>query len=214
MARKPKRPKITPRHGPRVLGYARVSTADQSLELQTTALLKADVHPDDIFSEQVSGVSRKRPALELLLATMQPGDTLVVWKLDRLGRSLADLIKKMEMLHNRGVRFRSITEGIDTSSAMGTLLFHILGAVAQFERDLTRERTIARIEQMKAKGEVVGAPRKFGPKEIAEAERMFRQGARTGEVRRHFGIAANTIYNYISSKRIKALQDGDVEPKD
>lgn len=205
----PKRPKITSRYGPRLLGYARVSTADQSLDLQVEALKRAGVHPDDIRTEQISGVSHKRPMLDLILMQMQPGDTLTVWKLDRLGRSLPDLIHKMKTLHDCGVRFHSITEGIDTSNAMGTLLFHILGAVAQFERDLTSERTKARMAQMKAEGKRTGPDQKFTPEVKAKAREMFRQGKTVGEVRKRFKVSANTVYNYIPAHEIRELQGKD-----
>jgi DNA invertase Pin-like site-specific DNA recombinase len=152
----------TPLNG-RLVGYARVSTADQRLDLQLDALTKAGVHPDNIHKDFASGARVTRKGLTNALRDVRSGDTLVVWKLDRLGRSLPDLIKKMEELRAMGVGFRSLTEGIDTTTAMGTLVLHLMGAIAQFERDLTRERTAAGMRAARARGVRIGAKPKLSP---------------------------------------------------
>lgn len=173
--------------------------------MQVDALIKAGCHPDDIKTEKVSGAKR-RPMLELLLMQIQPGDTFMVWKLDRLGRSLGDLIRKVEWFRERNIKFRSLTEGIDTTTPVGTLLLHILGAAAQFERDLTIERTKAGMAARKARGLSIGPKLIMTEEKIEEAAEMFARKLGIGEVRRHFGVSANTIYRYIPPHEIRKLQ--------
>src|SRR5262249_41594749 len=117
--------------GPRLIGYARVSTADQSVEMQLEALRKAGGHPDNLYHEQISGVAQRRPRLDLAFKDAREGDTFVVWKLDRMGRSLLDLLDRLKRLETRGIHFRSITEGIDTTTPGGRLIMHVMGALAQ-----------------------------------------------------------------------------------
>jgi len=124
-----------------LIGYARVSTAEQHLDLQKNALAKTGC--EEIREDQASGAKAERPGLAEVLGHVRRGDTLVVWKLDRLGRSMAHLIETVRKLETKGVGFRSLTEGVDTTTPGGTLVFHIFGALAQFERDLIRERTSA-----------------------------------------------------------------------
>lgn len=137
------------------IGYARVSTVDQNPELQIDALKAADV--EDIVTEYASGKNRERPALEATLARLGEGDTLVVWKLDRLGRSLADLVNIIKELEQAGVQFQCLTEAIDTSTNGGRLVFHIMGALAEYERNLIRERILAGKANAKRKGVHQGA---------------------------------------------------------
>lgn len=125
------------------IGYARTSREDQCLDLQINALRKAEVDDKNIFQEQVSALSEKRPQFDLALKRCRKGDTLVVWKLDRLGRSVKQLIDTVNDLKARGVDFKSLTEGFDTATPMGTMIFHIMAAMAQMERDTTIERTKA-----------------------------------------------------------------------
>jgi len=132
------------------VGYARVSTQDQSTNLQLDALAKAEC--TRIFSESASGAQRDRPELARALDYMRPGDTLVVWKLDRLARSLKQLIETVESLEGKGIGFRSLTESIDTTTAGGKLTFHIFAALAEFERSMIRERTRARLDAARARG--------------------------------------------------------------
>ena len=131
------------------IGYARTSREDQNLDLQLNALRKDGVEEKFIHQEQVSALAKKRPQFDLALKRCRAGDTLVVWKLDRLGRSVLQLIETVNDLKDRGVNFRSITEGFDTTTPMGTLIFHIMAALAQMERDTTAERTSAGIQAAK-----------------------------------------------------------------
>lgn len=135
-----------------LVGYARVSTDDQNLDLQLNALRKAEVPDTQIFMEHVSGAATKRPQLEKALKNLRRGDVFVVWKLDRLGRSLPELVKLSQEFKDRGVQLKSLTEGIDTTTPMGELFFHIMAALAHFERALISERTKAGIEAAKERG--------------------------------------------------------------
>lgn len=135
-----------------LVGYARVSTDDQNLDLQLNALRKAEVPDTQIFMEHVSGVSSKRPQLKKALKHLRPGDVFVVWKLDRLSRSLPELVELSADFKQRGVQLKSLTEGIDTTTPMGELFFHIMAALAHFERALISERTKAGIEAAKERG--------------------------------------------------------------
>ena len=137
-----------------MLGYARVSTRDQNLALQIEALERFGCN--HIFQEKLSATSKKRPELAKLWRELRPGDTLAVWKLDRLARNAREMLNRMHELGDRGVRFVSLTEAIDTSTAAGKLMLSVLAAMAQFERDLTSERTAAGIRRLQAAGEEIG----------------------------------------------------------
>ena len=141
------------------IGYARVSTIDQNLDMQIDALKKEDCNK--IFQDHASGVKTNRDGLERALKFMQRGDTLVVWKLDRLGRSLKQLIEIINLLNEKGMYFKSLQESIDTCSSGGKLIFHVFGALAEFERDMISERTIAGMAAAKERGRVSGRPRKL-----------------------------------------------------
>jgi len=149
-----------------LIGYARVSTAEQDTALQTDALRK--VGCDKIFEDTASGAKAERPGLAAALAYVREGDTLVVWRLDRLGRSLPHLIETIGALEARGVGFRSLSEAIDTTTSGGRLIFHVFGALGQFERDLIRERTRAGLSAAAARG------RKGGRKPVVTAEKLQR----------------------------------------
>jgi DNA invertase Pin-like site-specific DNA recombinase len=140
-----------------LIGYARVSTADQTLALQQDALQEAGC--DKVFTDTASGSKQERAGLEDALSHVRKGDTLVVWRLDRLGRSLRHLIDTITDLSQRGIGFRSITENIDTTSSGGKLVFHIFGALAEFERDIIRERTNAGLQAARARGRLGGRPK-------------------------------------------------------
>jgi DNA invertase Pin-like site-specific DNA recombinase len=143
----------------RLVGYARVSTDDQDLTLQLDSLLSLGVIREDIFTDKMSGAKTDRPGLGACLAKLQQGDTLVVWRLDRLGRSMHHLVELIEELSNRGVGFRSVSDGlIDTTSPSGELVFHIFSALAQFERRLIQERTKAGLASARARGRLGGRP--------------------------------------------------------
>src|SRR5919201_955449 len=139
------------------IGYARVSTQDQTLDLQKDALTKAGC--ERLFSDTASGASTERKGLEQALGQLREGDTLVVWRLDRLGRSLPHLIETVTALEQRGIGFRSLTESIDTTTSGGKLIFHIFGALAEFERNLIRERTLAGLAAARARGRSGGRPK-------------------------------------------------------
>jgi len=140
-----------------LIGYARVSTADQTLNLQHDALTQAGC--SKIFTDTSSGANTERKGLEDALSYVRPGDTLVVWRLDRLGRSLQHLIETITKLHDRGIGFRSLTEQIDTTTSGGRLVFHVFGALAEFERDLIRERTQAGLQAARERGHRGGRPK-------------------------------------------------------
>ena len=159
---------------PRLVGYARISTDDQTTALQADALTRAAV--DVVFEEEASGANTARPVLAKTLAALRPGDTLVVWRLDRLGRSLGLLIEVATVLRDRGVFLRSVTEGFDTSTASGRLLYHVLGAVAEFERGVIKERTVAGMKAAKKRGTHVGRPQALVGSRLAEAGRMLAAG--------------------------------------
>jgi DNA invertase Pin-like site-specific DNA recombinase len=151
----------------RLVGYARISTDDQTTALQADALARAAV--DVVFEEAASGADTARPVLAKTLAALRPGDTLVVWRLDRLGRSLGHLIEVATVLRERGIFLRSLTEGFDTSTASGRLLYHVLGAVAEFEREVIKERTVAGMKAAKKRGTHVGRPQALVGSRLAEA---------------------------------------------
>src|SRR3712207_5837489 len=147
-----------------LIGYARVSTHDQTLALQKDALQKAGCKK--IFSDQVSGTKTERKGLSEALSHLRTGDTLVVWRLDRLGRSLRHLIDTVTSLHEKGIGFKSLQENIDTTTSGGKLVFHIFGALAEFEREIIKERTRAGLESAKSRGRSGGRPRALTPKEV------------------------------------------------
>ena len=176
---------------PRLVGYARISTDDQTTALQADALTRAAV--DVVFEEAASGANISRPVLAKTLAALRPGDTLVVWRLDRLGRSLGHLIEVAKLLRERGVFLRSLTEGFDTSTASGRLLYHVLGAVAEFEREVIKERTIAGMKAARKRGTHVGRPKALAGSRLAEAGRMLAAGKSQIETARILRVSRATI---------------------
>jgi DNA invertase Pin-like site-specific DNA recombinase len=175
-----------------IIGYARVSTQDQNPELQLDALQRAGC--EQVFSDKVTGVLRERPELTACLRTLRQGDTLVVWKLDRLARSVKDLVELIHDLDCRGVGFRSLTEMIDTTSAGGRLIFHIFGALAEFERSLIRERTLAGLAAARARGRRGGRRAAMSKADIRKAAAMLSDPAITkAEVAKHFGVSRVTL---------------------
>ena len=183
-----------------LVGYARVSTQDQKPALQLDALKQADC--EKIFEEKASGAKRDRPELQALLDYVREGDTIVVWKLDRLARSLRQLIETVEDLESRGIGLRSLTESIDTSSSGGRLIFHIFGALAEFERTVIRERTMAGLVAAKARGRVGGRPRALDDDDIAAAKAMLKQADITAkDVAKRLGVSVATLYRYLPAAR-------------
>jgi DNA invertase Pin-like site-specific DNA recombinase len=154
-----------------LIGYARVSTHDQTLNLQQDALTKAGC--TKIFTDTISGVKTERKGLDEALNYVRKGDTLVVWRLDRLGRSLPHLITTMTDLEERGIGFKSLTENIDTTTSGGKLIFHIFGALAEFERNLIRERTQAGLTAARARGRIGGRPKALTGKQLAIAQSLY-----------------------------------------
>lgn len=147
--------------GGRILGYARVSTDDQNLDMQIEALKKAGVHPNHLFVEKVSATAARRPQLRLLLKSLRPGDRVVFWKFDRLARNIVDLHNKVAQIKAAGAEYISVTESFDTGSAVGMLMFNILASFAQFERDMTVDRTKAGVAAAKVRGVAFGQPKKL-----------------------------------------------------
>lgn len=180
-----------------LIGYARVSTADQNLHLQRDALKAAGC--TQICVDTASGAKVTRPGLEKALGMLREGDTLVVWKLDRLGRSLKHLIESVQELDNRGVGFKSLQDNIDTTTPGGKLLFHILGSLAEFERDLIRERTNAGLAAARARGRKGGRP-KGGQTKKQEAALALRQDPKRSvkEICEMLHISQATFYRYVS----------------
>src|ERR671915_2547182 len=152
-----------------LIGYARVSTGEQTLDLQLDALQEAVCEKS--YTETASGPKAERPVLQEVLGYLRSGDTLVVWRLDRLGRSLRHLIETVAALAERGIGFKSLTEQIDTTTSGGKLVFHVFGALAEFERDLLRERTHAGLAAARARGPTGGRPKKLAdPKRVGAAQ--------------------------------------------
>jgi DNA invertase Pin-like site-specific DNA recombinase len=183
------------------IGYARVSTDEQNLDLQRDALLKAGVSSKDIYTDKVTGVKADRPGLNLALTHLRDGDTLIVWRLDRLGRSLKHLIETVTTLKEQGISFKSLTENIDTSTATGTLVFQIFGALAEFERNLIKERTVAGLNAARARGRTGGRP-KGNPDErkVALAKKFYDDHALSiPEILRTLNISKSTLYRWIDT---------------
>lgn len=180
------------------IGYARVSTQDQNLDLQLTAL--ADFGCVKVFQEKVSGKNTERPELKKLLAQLRAGDSVVVWKLDRLGRSIQDLIYLVELFKSNDVNFVSITDSIDTSTAMGRFTFNIFASLAQFEREIIRERTNAGLSAARARGRKGGRPSGLSKKKIKDAEQikiLFDAGRNIEDIKKTFKVSQATIYRYV-----------------
>jgi DNA invertase Pin-like site-specific DNA recombinase len=182
------------------VGYARVSTGEQTLDLQLDALAKAGC--GKVFEETASGAKADRVVLAKLLGYLRAGDTLVVWRLDRLGRSLGHLIATVAELAERGVGFRSLTERIDTTTSGGKLVFHVFGALAEFERDLVRERTQAGLAAARARGRLGGRPRKLGdPKKLALALALYDGGrADVATICATLGVSRATLYRALKER--------------
>lgn len=179
-----------------LIGYARVSTCEQNLDLQKDALKKAGCRK--LFVDQVGGAKPSRSGLERVLETLRKGDTLVVWRLDRLGRSLRHLIELMGQLEQEKIGFRSLQESINTKSPGGKLVFHMFGALAEFERNLIRERTMAGLAAARARGRNGGRPKALDKKKREVAVRLYKQRKNpVQEICRIMGISKPTLYSYV-----------------
>ncbi|MGZ8216707.1 recombinase family protein [Methylomagnum sp.] len=180
-----------------LIGYARVSTDDQHLDLQRDALAGAGC--PKLHEDREGGAKAARPGLALALEVLREGDTLVVWRLDRLGRSLKDLIALVEALEARGAGLRSLQENIDTTSSGGRLVFHLFGALAEFERALLRERTQAGLTAARARGRRDGRPKALDPAKRKLAVRLYRERQHTiAEICRLVGVSKPTLYSYLA----------------
>jgi DNA invertase Pin-like site-specific DNA recombinase len=183
-----------------LIGYARVSTADQKLDLQDDALTKAGC--ERIFTDTAGGAGAERTGLEQVLSFARKGDTLVVWKLDRLGRSLGHLVETLAALRERGIGFRSLRESIDTTTSGGKLVFHVFAALAEFERDLIRERTRAGLEAARARGKKGGRRPKLDAKKRAQAIILHRDTSNTiDDICRTLRVGRSTLYRCFAEER-------------
>jgi DNA invertase Pin-like site-specific DNA recombinase len=179
------------------IGYARVSTEDQLLDLQLDALRAEGCKR--IFKEKMTGASRKRPQLQAALNALRQGDVLVVWKLDRLGRSLRDLIDIVWSLKARQIGFQSISDAIDSEQASGILLFHILGAIAEFDRAMISERTRAGLRAARDRGKRLGRPRTMSPEQIAKAKQLARvEHLSLAEIAARLSVGRTTLWRALS----------------
>jgi DNA invertase Pin-like site-specific DNA recombinase len=188
------------------IGYARISTTEQSLALQRDALTAAGCA--QVFEDKgVSGVAVRHPGLDAALAYVATGDVLVVWKLDRLGRSLLHLIETVRGLGERGIGFASLSETIDTTTAGGTLIFHFMGALAEFERALIRKRVTAGIAAARKRGKHVGRPRKLSPEQVAHARDAIDSGMETpAGMAGLLGVDHSTLWRWM--RRLEANANG------
>ena len=203
---RPAAPKVRARSSDAgVIGYARVSTVDQNLALQRNALTEAGC--TKIFTEQMSGAVTDRPALHDALEFARRGDTLIVWKLDRLARSMKQLIETVETLR-LGIGFRSLTEALDTTTAQGRLVFHMFGALAEFERSLIRERTQAGLAAARRLGRTGGRPPKLTDDDIEAAKAMLANpDIGVAQIAHRLGVSPATLYCYIPAARSATLSD-------
>jgi DNA invertase Pin-like site-specific DNA recombinase len=188
-----------------LVGYARVSTQDQNPDLQLDALKAAGC--EKVFTEKASGGQRDRPELTAALSYMRPGDSLVVWKLDRLARSMPQLIDTVSTLEDQGIGFRSLTEAIDTTTAGGKLVFHIFGALAEFERSVIRERTRAGLKAARDRGRKGGRPPALSSADLAAAKALLRDPAITmDEVATRLKVSPATLYRHLPGGRGGIIQ--------
>src|SRR5580658_5600280 len=191
---------------PMLIGYARVSTVDQNLALQRDALTEAGCAK--IFIEQMSGAVADRPALHDALEFARSGDTLIVWKLDRLARAMKRLIETVEHLRLRGIGFRSLTEALDTTTAQGRLVFHMFGALAEFERSLIRERTQAGLAAARRAGRTGGRPPKLTDDDLDVARTLLANpDIPVTQIAQRLGVSPATLYRYIPAARTANLPD-------
>jgi len=189
---------ITPAHG-MIFAYARVSSPQQDEALQRDALEAAGV--DRIYLDHASGATDSRPALDEMLGQLRPGDVVVIWRLDRLGRSLRHLIDLVAELEQRGVGLRSLTESIDTSTPGGKLVFHVFAALAEFEHDLIRERTQAGLAAARARGRVGGRPTVWTPEKLRTARAMHVSGEHdVASIARILGVSRASVYRVLAHR--------------
>ena len=178
-----------------LIGYARVSTQDQNLDLQSEALTKAGCQK--IFNDKISGSRVERPGLTKALEMLREGDTLVVWKLDRLGRSVKNLVDLVGELHQQGIQFKSLTDAIDTGTPSGRFFFHVMASLAEMERELTVERTRAGLEVARQLGRKGGRRRQMTESKIESAKKLLANGVPPRDVAMNLGVSVPTLYRWI-----------------
>jgi DNA invertase Pin-like site-specific DNA recombinase len=178
-----------------LIGYARVSTQDQNLDLQREALNKAGCKK--VFEDKASGTRSERPALIEALEMLREGDTLVVWKLDRLGRSVKQLADLVGELHKQGIQFKSLTDAIDTGSPSGRFFFHVMASLAEMERELTVERTRTGLEVARRLGRKGGRKPKMTNSKIESAKKLLASGISPRDVARNLGVSVPTLYRWV-----------------
>ena len=178
-----------------LIGYARVSTQDQNLDLQSEALTKAGC--EKIFNDKISGSRAERPGLTKALEMLREGDTLVVWKLDRLGRSVKNLVDLVGELHQQGIQFKSLSDAIDTGTPSGRFFFHVMASLAEMERELTVERTRAGLEVARQLGRKGGRRRQMTESKIESAKKLLANGVPPRDVAMNLGVSVPTLYRWI-----------------
>ena len=178
-----------------LIGYARVSTQDQNLELQLEALAKAGCKK--VFEDKISGTRAERPGLNKALEMLREGDTLVVWKLDRLGRSVKNLVDLVEELHKQSVQFKSLTDAIDTGTASGRFFFHGMASLAEMERELIVERTRAGLDAARKLGRKGGRKPKMTDSKIESAKKLLSSGVPPRDVAKNLGVSIPTLYRWV-----------------
>lgn len=185
------------------IGYARVSTADQHLRMQEDALRNAGC--EEIYSDVISGVKSQRPGLDKALDYLREGDTLSVWKLDRLGRSIQHLIQTITALQSRNISFKSLQENIDTTTSGGKLIFHMFSALAEFERDLIQERTQAGLKAARISGKMGGRPSLLDTRQINRMIEMYDEQKNTvAEICKIYNISRPSFYNYLNRRNSRS----------
>ena len=191
------------------VGYARISTKEQHLRMQEDALKSAGC--EEIYTDIASGSKSERPGLDNALSHIREGDTLVVWKLDRLGRSIQHLIQTVATLSKRKIAFKSLQENIDTKTSGGKLIFHIFGALAEFERELIRERTDAGLKSARARGHMGGRPSLLDNRQIKRMIEMYDSKKNTvGEICKIYEISRPSFYNYLKRQKLATVDQSTV----
>jgi len=186
-----------------LIGYARVSTDEQKLDLQLEALTQAGC--GRVFTDQASGAAATRTGLNEALSHLRSGDTLAVWKLDRLGRTVKGLVELIAQLDGMGVQFRSLTDGIDTSTSAGRFFFHVMAALSQMERDLIRERTRAGLAAARARGRQGGRKRVMTDSKLESAKRLLSTGTSPKEVAQNLSVSVATLYRWLPGAKSTAV---------
>ena len=183
-----------------LIGYARVSTVEQHLDLQADALSKAGCQK--IFDDKMSGSRAERPGLAAAMAILREGDTLVVWKLDRLGRSVKHLVDLVGELHQQGVHFKSLTDAIDTATASGRFFFHVMASLAEMERELTVERTQAGLALARQLGRKGGRKRLMTASKVVSGKKLLVSGVAPRDVAKNLGVSVPTLYRWIPASTL------------